>query len=1501
MLSRSQPPAPIRVRRPRSRYAVLRVLLPLFLFLFGCFTPEPPPGPTADNAYIAILGEAYRLAPGSAANFLVQVRDPYAGKAEPDRNVTVALASSDHGNPQQVYSGKTGADGLVHVSFEVPATIAAPDQVLEITAETSNGEQTVYQDVYAGRVYNVLASTDKPVYQPGQVIHIRGLAFDALDMHAADSMTMTVTVADPQGNKLLHKELLTSKFGIASADFTLDSQAPSGDYIITTQMGPTSSTRSVEVKPYSLPRFEIKFQPDKTFYLPGETATGKVEARYFFGKPVVGGQVTIHATTDVAGEVSLFELTGVTDQDGVFAYKATIPDYFAGQLDNKKAQIDLEIQVVDTANHSEKIDDNITVAEKALLIDAVPESGMLRPGLENLVYLDVSYPDGVAARAALTVTDRVSNTYTAVTDAYGLAVITMTTQSPNLVPLEVLAVDQKGNRVTQPLLLGTEGDAGMAVLLRPDKSEYKIGDTANIDIYTSAGVPSVYLDIIKDRQTFGLVNLPVKDGKAQAAIPIDGSLLGTIELNAYVTDRQGQLTADHRLVLVNPAPADVSVSTNAKVYRPGDTATLDLQVLRDGKAMPGAIGISIVDESVFAVENQDPGFARTYFLLQRDLQEPRFEIHDFAKLDDDVYSPYDDAPANIRYASDAARIAHESARQVALSGAFAKELASQHAVAPGNAAHPPAPVAPLAFFWGNRLYLIAPLVGIALYDGSRKRRKILIGLVLFSLAAFFWSACAASAPAAAPAAPAAESVATTSTTATRGQQPRLRQFFPETLYWMPELQTDDQGRAQVDVPIADSITTWRVSVVASDQAGNLGSAEVPLRVFQDFFVEPDMPRFLTVDDELQAPVSIYNYLNEPQTVTLAVQPADWFEFTGEPNITVDLGPNAVSVAYLPIRVKQAGQHDFQVTATGSKMSDAVVRTVEVVPNGKQTVTVDNGKLRPAQTFPVAVPATAITGTGQVTLKVYPGVISEIVAGLEGMLQEPYGCFEQTSSATYPNVMILNYLKTTEQANPRIQLRAEALINQGYQRLLTFEVPNQPGGFSLFGDPPAEMMLTAYGLMEFSDMGHVAYVDPQLMARVVSYLDGQQNSDGSWQPAGQTIESGMGSVDSELAATAYIAWGMADAGYADDPAVTAALRYLQRRMQSARGAGSAPPSSATSTASPLRVPPAELDNYTLALIANAYVAGGKDATPILDVLLEKLQRDADQVHWGSNTVTYLGSYGDPVDLETTAMVAQALLRTGYAPEVANQALNYLLAHRDALGRYYTTQTTVQVLKALTLAAQLAKQGGNATVTVTLTGPDGIASTQMITVDDSMGDVVQQVTFDNVAGDNQLAVTVDGDRQLPYQLLTQYYTPWATVAQPAQAQQPMRVEVRYDRTDVAVNDIVSAQAKVELLTPGTAGTVIVDLGIPPGFSPMTADLDKLVATKAIDRYELTGQQIILYLTNVKSGQEYTFDYRLQARFPMRAQTPPSQAYDYYAPEQNATEAPQRITVTLNTPQP
>jgi hypothetical protein len=766
----------------------LRLFLPLALLIFGCFTPTPPPSdPAVSSTGITLLGRTSALAPGSKASFLVQLREPYGGAVMAGEEVAVRLVGAD-GAELATESGETSRDGLVAVNFDLPDDAPIGDARLTVTSNTASaGSNSLEEEVYIGRVYNVLVSTDKPVYQPGQIIHLRTLALDSLDLHAAAGQPVTLTVEDPEGNRLFRRELTSSAYGIAAADFPLDSQAPSGDYILTAEMGETRSTRSVEVKPYTLPRFAIEFRPDQPWLLPGDTATGVVDAHYFFGKPVAGATVTIDATAELGGEVTVASLSGVTGDDGLFAYEFPLPDYFVGQLDNRSADVDLHISVTDGAGHVEEVDERVTVAEKLLLIDAAAESGTLRPGLPNRIYFDVTRPDGSPVTATLTISDSAGLVATATASNAGLAVITVTAASEEYLPLTVEAVTADGVATVQSLLVDNDpGDA--SILLRPDKAAYRIGEQMNLDILVNQGVKTgtgtVYLDITKERQSFALVALPVQNGMAIASLTVDGSLLGTLELNAYMVAGDGTILRDRRLALVNPAPAEVTVTADQTTYRPGDQATLAIAVTKDGAPLPSAVGLSIVDESVFAVEAQAPGFARTYFLLERELQEPRYEIHDFTPLDDADYSPYDELPDSVRTA------AIEGDRQLALHGLFAGELAArQHDDAAALAAEPSSGLLALGDWMGNRLFLGLPLLGIMLYDGTRNRRRVFIALIVVSLAAFFWGACAAGgAPAAAPAAEAPALDTASNTTATRGEvSPRLRQFFPETLRrrWQP--------------------------------------------------------------------------------------------------------------------------------------------------------------------------------------------------------------------------------------------------------------------------------------------------------------------------------------------------------------------------------------------------------------------------------------------------------------------------------------------------------------------------------------------------------------------------------------------------------------------------------------------------------------------------------------------------------------------------------------------
>ena len=88
---------------------------------------------------------------------------------------------------------------------------------------------------------------------------------------------------------------------------------------------------------------------------------------------------------------------------------------------------------------------------------------------------------------------------------------------------------------------------------------------------------------------------------------------------------------------------------------------------------------------------------------------------------------------------------------------------------------------------------------------------------------------------------------------------RVRSYFPEALYINPEIITDQNGEASIAIPLADSITTWRMAMLASTTHGALGSGVSSLKVFQDFFVDLDLPVTLTQGDRVSIPVAVYNY------------------------------------------------------------------------------------------------------------------------------------------------------------------------------------------------------------------------------------------------------------------------------------------------------------------------------------------------------------------------------------------------------------------------------------------------------------------------------------------------------------------------------------------------------------------------------------------------------------------------------------------------------------------
>ena len=450
---------------------------------------------------------------------------------------------------------------------------------------------------------------------------------------------------------------------------------------------------------------------------------------------------------------------------------------------------------------------------------------------------------------------------------------------------------------------------------------------------------------------------------------------------------------------------------------------------------------------------------------------------------------------------------------------------------------------------------------------------------------------------------------------------RVRQFFPETLFVNPNLLTDEKGRASIELDMADSITTWRLTTMGSSLKGALGSNTAPLRVFQDFFVDLDLPVALTQNDEIDLPVAIYNYLPEKQTIRLKLETEgeQWFEvLSDDAEKKVDIAPNSVGVAHFHLSAKKIGRHKFTVTARGSKLSDAVQREIEVRPDGKEIWQTINDRLEGNVAKTVTIPASALPDASNILVRIYPGAFSQVVDGLDKMLQMPYGCFEQNASVAYPNILVMDYLKKTKQIKPELQMRAESFINAGYQRALSYEVNG--GGFSWFGEAPAHQVLTAYGVIMFNDMSRVHHVDPNVISRTQQWLASKQKADGSWGHDEGGIAEGIINRQSDaLRVTAYVLWSLAETNY-QGPQIQKAAAYVGAKLGS------------------------ENDAYALAVAANALVAADKNsdaAGRALEKLVAQKTEDARTAYWKSSAPTSMCAQGNAADLETTALASYAL--------------------------------------------------------------------------------------------------------------------------------------------------------------------------------------------------------------------------------------------------------------------
>ncbi|MCA9269343.1 MAG: hypothetical protein KDA41_12770, partial [Planctomycetales bacterium] len=672
---------------------------------------------------------------------------------------------------------------------------------------------------------------------------------------------------------------------------------------------------------------------------------------------------------------------------------------------------------------------------------------------------------------------------------------------------------------------------------------------------------------------------------------------------------------------------------------------------------------------------------------------------------------------------------------------------------------------------------------------------------------------------------------------------------------------------------------WRLTTSAVSADGQLGGSTRPIKVFQPFFVDLDLPVALTRNDQVGVPVVVYNYLDEPQTVSLQLAAADWFTrvdevgapVEGNPPLTLELAAGEIRSLHIHLRVHRVGRQQLEVAAVGSGVSDAVRREIEVLPDGQRHEQVVSGTLDSPATIPVVIPDNVIDGSARAIVKLYPSSFSQLVEGLDAIFQMPSGCFEQTSSTTYPNVLALDYLRRTKLSAPEVEAKARQYIHVGYQRLVSFEVDG--GGFDWFGNPPANQTLTAYGLMEFEDMAQVYDVDPQLIERTRRWLLSRRQPDGRWKAEPNMLNDGLaGSVlqgrDLDFASTAYIAWSVFGSGKAKNEA-RATLDYLLSREPRTIG-----------------------NPYLLALAANCIHGVEPDHHALEEYLaaldgLKQTSEDGKLIWWTQTEGERTMFYGDgrSGDIETTAMAALAMMHSGQHNASVRGALAWLAAQKDERGTWHSTQATVLALKALVAGTSgVPGEEQPRRIEISLDGK----LVQTVDIPPDQAEVMQQIDLTKhlKPGEQELRITETTKTGAGFQATLHHHADELPLGPTDAEPQPLSINIAYDRERLQVEDYVGVKVVVVNNLDAPAPMVIVDLPIPGGFKIEPGDLDELVGTEhapgKIAKYQITARKAIVYLRGVKPGEQLELDYRLKATMPVKVAVPPAAAYEYYNPD-------------------
>ncbi len=689
----------------------------------------------------------------------------------------------------------------------------------------------------------------------------------------------------------------------------------------------------------------------------------------------------------------------------------------------------------------------------------------------------------------------------------------------------------------------------------------------------------------------------------------------------------------------------------------------------------------------------------------------------------------------------------------------------------------------------------------------------------------------------------------------------VRNDFRSTIYWNGYIEVDKYGEAQISFHNNDDISAFRITAEGIGPNGLIGRGEHLYHTQMPLAMSVKMPKEVICADDFILPVIIKNNTNTSKSGTYTLIYDDVFKCNQTSGKAQKVSVEANSFKRINIKFTTAdipGNGVITLKFNSQSFTDAITEHINVLAKGYPVAIAHSGQDL-SKNMQVTINH-LVPGSVKASLVAYPNVVNDLMSGIESILREPSGCFEQTSMSNYPNIMVMQYLKETEQEAPEVYAKAEGMLERGYKRLTSYETPKK--GYEWFGSAPGHEALTAYGLLQFHDMKSVyPAVDDKMVDRTSSWLMSRKDGEGGFSRDPKALDNFGRAAD--RITNAYIVYSLSEAGFHNiDLEVETAYKQCLK----------------------------DNDPYTLALIAaTLFNRKDKRANGLLDQLIDMQQKDG---KWLAKEHSITMSGGTSLEVETTSLAILAILKSAEVNELAlNKAAKFIVSSRSSYGGFGSTQATVLALKALTSYAKYSKK----------TADDGILECyvegkkvgEFHYEEGHRGNIVIENLEKYISKNGKHKIQVkfkDTEQALPYTVSIRY----STTLPPSSSACKLNLDVSLAKDRVKVGETVRLNCKLSNKEEQGQPMSMALVGIPSGCSAQAWQLKELQEKGIVDFYEIRKNKVAFYFRDMAPKESHTIHLDLKAEIAGTFSAQASSAYLYYTSEYKEWKSLPTLTI-------